>query len=141
MANLPDDLISRPAGAERAGVSAPTMTRWIAAGLIPGYRIGGRVFVSVADVDALLASARMPVTAYRAASPAVHADMTDDEAAIAMALENGLADLVDPYTTDAELRAYVIAAEAGASGPIDGLREELVRLRAAKASPDRNLVA
>lgn len=129
MANLPDDLISRPAGAERAGVSAPTMTRWIAAGLIPGYRIGGRVFVSTADVDALLGAARMPVTAYRAASPTVTADMSDADAAVAMALENGLADLVTVDTTDSELDRLITAAEAGASGPIDGLREALVSLR------------
>lgn len=141
MANLPDDLISRPAGAKRAGVSPPTMSRWIDAGLIPGYRIGGRVHVSAADVDAFLDAARMPVTAYKAKSPSVHAGMPNTEAAIAMALENGLADLIDPYVTDAELRTYVIAAEAGSGGPIGGLFEELVRLRAAKSSPDRDLIS
>lgn len=60
---LPADLITRPAGARRAHVTPPTITRWIQHGLIAGYRIGGRVFVSAADVDALLANSRMPVTA------------------------------------------------------------------------------
>ncbi|OBA92976.1 hypothetical protein A5666_00085 [Mycolicibacterium fortuitum] len=64
MANpLPGDLVSRPAGAARGHVTPPTITRWIERGLIPGYRIGSRVFVSAGDIDALLASARMPVKA------------------------------------------------------------------------------
>lgn len=60
---LPADLITRPAGARRAHVTPPTITRWIQHGLIAGYQIGGRVFVSAADVDSILANARIPVTA------------------------------------------------------------------------------
>ena len=59
---LPPDLISRPVGAKCAGVTPPTITRWIARGLLAGYRIGGRVYVSAADIDRLLKNARMPVT-------------------------------------------------------------------------------
>lgn len=59
---LPPDLISRPVGTKRAGVTPPTITRWIARGLLAGYRIGGRVYVREADVYRLLEDARMPVT-------------------------------------------------------------------------------
>ncbi|WOF19473.1 helix-turn-helix domain-containing protein [Mycobacterium avium] len=62
-ATLPDDLITRPAGARRARVTPPTITRWIARGVLAGYQIGGRVFVSEAEIDSILANARIPVTA------------------------------------------------------------------------------
>ncbi|WP_078321670.1 hypothetical protein [Mycobacteroides chelonae] len=51
-----------------------------------------------------------------------------------------MAYLVTADSTDAELRAYADAAEAGAGGPIPELYEELVRLRDAERD-DRVFVA
>jgi hypothetical protein len=61
-------------------------------------------------------------------------DFTDSEMwAVQRVLNNGLAELIRHDTTDEEIDAYVVAAEAGAAGPIFGLREELVSLRDLRA--------
>ncbi len=60
MTQLPSDLITRPVGARRAHVTPPTITRWIERGLLTGYRIGSRTFVSEAEIDEMLANARIP---------------------------------------------------------------------------------
>jgi excisionase family DNA binding protein len=61
MNSLPADRILRTVAARRAGVAAPTVTRWIQRGLIAGYRVGGRVYVSAGDLEAMLADARISV--------------------------------------------------------------------------------
>lgn len=58
----PSDLITRPVGARRAHVTPPTITRWIDRGVLTGYRIGGRTFVSEAEIDEMLGNARIPVS-------------------------------------------------------------------------------
>lgn len=58
----------------------------------------------------------------------------------AVAVVGNMEHLIDADTSDAELRAYAAAAEAGAGGPIDGLLQELVQLRDAERS-DRRFVA
>jgi excisionase family DNA binding protein len=60
---LPADRIGRTDAARRVGVSAPTITRWIDRGLIAGYKVGGRIFVSESDFDEMLGNSRIPVTA------------------------------------------------------------------------------
>ncbi len=57
---LPADRIGRTVAARRVGVSAPTVSRWIDRGLIAGYRLGGRIYVSEAEIDEMLARARIP---------------------------------------------------------------------------------
>ncbi|MBF9519515.1 hypothetical protein [Mycobacteroides chelonae] len=58
----------------------------------------------------------------------------------AVAVVGNMDYLVDADTSDAELRAYAAAAEAGAGGPIPELLDELVRLRDAERS-ERRFVA
>lgn len=60
--------------------------------------------------------------------------MTDEELLIQAALDNGLGELVTYATTDTEIDAYVTAAEAGAGGPLFGLREKLHLLRGEEAA-------
>lgn len=60
--------------------------------------------------------------------------MTDEELLIQSALDNGLGELVTYATTDTEIDAYVTAAEAGAGGPLFGLREKLHLLRGEEAA-------
>ncbi|WP_131822769.1 hypothetical protein [Mycobacteroides chelonae] len=54
-----------------------------------------------------------------------------DEMTEAETVAYNMAHLIRHDTCDAELTAYAAAAEAGAGGPIDGLREELAVLREA----------
>lgn len=63
MTTLPQDRILKAAAARRAGVTPPTIARWIATGLIPGWRVGGRIYVSAADIDRVCAGIPIPVTA------------------------------------------------------------------------------
>lgn len=48
---------------------------------------------------------------------------------VADVMYNGLADLISAATNDAELDAYLTAAEAGNGGPLEGLRWEMGRWR------------
>ncbi|MFV8137446.1 hypothetical protein ACNQR7_07730 [Mycolicibacterium senegalense] len=64
--------------------------------------------------------------------------LTDEELLVRSVMDLGLAELITHSTTDAEITAYVIAAEAGAGGPIPGLREELHLLRDAEAAEHRS---
>jgi excisionase family DNA binding protein len=46
--------ITVPQAAERKGVSAKTIRRWIADGTLPAYRVGQKLIrIRVADLDAL----------------------------------------------------------------------------------------
>lgn len=54
MEALPDDLIGTRQVAEMLGVSIHTVRCWINAGKLPGFRIGGRIRVSRADVVAMV---------------------------------------------------------------------------------------
>jgi hypothetical protein len=56
---IPADRILRTEAARRAHVGATTMSRWIEKGLIAGYRLGGRIYVSAGDLDALLAGSQI----------------------------------------------------------------------------------
>ncbi|MGV7586316.1 hypothetical protein PJI74_01110 [Mycobacterium kansasii] len=58
----------------------------------------------------------------------------DEQLAVQAALDNGLGELVTYATTDTEIDAYVTAAEAGAGGPLFGLREKLHLLRGEEAA-------
>lgn len=60
--------------------------------------------------------------------------LTDEEIAVQSVLDLGVAELITHATTDAEIAAYVIAAEAGAGGPVFGLAEELRVRRDAEAA-------
>lgn len=66
--------------------------------------------------------------------------LTDEELLIQSVLDLGIAELITHATNDAEIDALVIAAEAGAGGPIPGLREELHLLRDAEAAEFRSRV-
>lgn len=66
--------------------------------------------------------------------------MTDEELIVQSVLDLGVADLITYRTTDAEIDAYGVAAEAGAGGPVFGLREELTRLRGEVAAEWRREV-
>lgn len=59
MKPLPKDRILRTAGARRAGVAPPTITRWIERGLLDGWRVGGRVYVSAGQIDKMLAESQI----------------------------------------------------------------------------------
>lgn len=54
----PKDLITRDAAAAYLGVSESTLGRIISDGLLPFYRIRGRVRISTADLDAYVESCR-----------------------------------------------------------------------------------
>lgn len=58
----------------------------------------------------------------------------------AAAVVGNMDHLINADSTDVELRAYAAAAEAGAGGPVDGLLEELTRLRDSERD-DRLFVA
>lgn len=58
--------------------------------------------------------------------------LTDEELLVRSVMDLGLAELITHSTTDAEITAYVTAAEAGAGGPVFGLAEELHLLRDAE---------
>ncbi|SHX66383.1 Uncharacterised protein [Mycobacteroides abscessus subsp. abscessus] len=60
--------------------------------------------------------------------------LTDEELLIQSVLDLGIAELITHATSDAEITAYVTAAEAGAGGPVFGLAEELRVLRDAEAA-------
>lgn len=60
--------------------------------------------------------------------------LTDEELLVRSVMDLGLAELITHSTTDAEITAYVTAAEAGAGGPVFGLVEELHLLRDAEAA-------
>ncbi|MBE5513781.1 Uncharacterised protein [Mycobacteroides abscessus subsp. abscessus] len=64
--------------------------------------------------------------------------LTDEQLLIQSVLDLGIAELITHATSDAEIDALVIAAEAGAGGPIPGLREELHLLRDAEAAEHRS---
>ncbi|MBO0677193.1 helix-turn-helix domain-containing protein [Mycolicibacterium sp. S2-37] len=52
----PEQTMSVAEAASRAGVHPRTMRRWVAEGIINGYRLGPRMLrISAADVDELLA--------------------------------------------------------------------------------------
>lgn len=61
--------------------------------------------------------------------PAGQRTRRDEQFAVQAALDNGLGELITYATTNEEVAAYVVAAEAGAGGPIRGLHAELIRLR------------
>lgn len=65
---------------------------------------------------------------------------TGDQIAVRSVLDNGVGELITHATTDAEIAAYVTAAEAGAGGPIRGLHAELIRRRDAEFAEWRRLV-
>lgn len=65
---------------------------------------------------------------------------TGDQVAIRNVLDNGVGELITHATTDAEIAALVIAAEAGAGGPIRGLHAELIRRRDAEFAEWRRQV-
>ncbi|CPR69988.1 hypothetical protein [Mycobacteroides abscessus] len=73
----------------------------------------------------------------REAAMSIAAETLMSEAA---AVVGNMDHLINADSTDAELRAYASAAEAGAGGPVDGLLEELVRLRDSERD-DRLFVA
>lgn len=54
---------------------------------------------------------------------------SDEQLVVQAALDNGLAELITDATTNETIAAYVMAAEAGAGGPIRGLHAELIRRR------------
>lgn len=60
--------------------------------------------------------------------------MTDEEIAVQSVMDLGVAELIRHDTTDAEIAALVVAAEAGSGGPIFGLKEGLHLLRDAEYS-------
>lgn len=55
-------------------------------------------------------------------------------------LANGVAELIRYDTTDEQIAALVVAAEAGAAAPLFGLREELIRRRDAEFAEWRRQV-
>lgn len=55
--------------------------------------------------------------------------LTDDQLLVRSVMDLGVAELITHASTDTEIAAYVVAAEAGAGGPVFGLKEELIRLR------------
>lgn len=57
---------------------------------------------------------------------------SDEQLVVQAALDNGLAELITYATTNEQIAAYVVAAEAGAGGPIRGLHAELIRRRDAE---------
>lgn len=60
--------------------------------------------------------------------------MTDEEIVVRSVMDLGVAELITHATTNAEIDALVVAAEAGCGGPIFGLKEELRLLRDAEAA-------
>lgn len=76
----------------------------------------------------------------REAVTAEAATRTGDQIVVRSVLDNGVGELITHATTDAEIAAYVVAAEAGSGGPLPGLREELIRLRDAEHIEWRRLV-
>lgn len=64
--------------------------------------------------------------------------LTDQQSLVRSVLDNGVAELIRHDTSDERINAYVVAAEAGAGGPVFGLREELIRLRDAEFAEYRS---
>lgn len=60
--------------------------------------------------------------------------LTDEEIVVQSVLDLGIAELITHATTNEQIDAYVTAAEAGAGGPLFGLKAELTRLRDAEAA-------
>ncbi|SIF25575.1 hypothetical protein [Mycobacteroides abscessus] len=58
--------------------------------------------------------------------------MTDEELIVQSVLDLGVAELITHSTRDEQIAGLVIAAEAGAGGPLPGLHAELIRLRDAE---------
>lgn len=65
---------------------------------------------------------------------------TGDQIAVRSVLDNGVGELITHATTDAEIAAYVVVAEAGSGGPLPGLHAELIRRRDAEFAEWRRLV-
>ena len=69
---MSDNLVSTRAAAERAGVSAKTIGRWVDAGLLRAvFTAGGHRRVSANDLDAFLASRQSLLSLDVASSPVV----------------------------------------------------------------------
>lgn len=66
--------------------------------------------------------------------------LNDDEIAVQSVLDLGLAELITHSTTDEQINAFVIAAEAGSGGPLPGLQAELIQLRDAEAAEHRSRI-
>ncbi len=93
-----------------------------------------------ADRDALAGTLRDLRWELRKAVTAEAAPRIGDEVAVRSVLANGVAELIRYDTSDEQIAALVVAAEAGSGGPLPGLREELTRLRDEEASEHRRLV-
>lgn len=65
---MTEQLLSIGTTAERLSVSLPTVRRWIKAGALPAYKLGGQVRIKPADIDALLEASRIHPTSSRSAA-------------------------------------------------------------------------
>ncbi|WP_458317934.1 hypothetical protein [Mycolicibacterium brisbanense] len=119
-----------------------TENKWDQTGLPRVYESG--VLVSAWMTDAEIAGQAATLTAvygnefeidmalrlFRAQLRAAALDTaTETLVTEAATIVGNMTHLITHATTDSELAAYADAAESGAGGPVDGLYEELVRLR------------
>lgn len=104
--------------------SAVIVSAWMTDAEIAGQAAAlTAVYGNEFEVDTALRLFRAQL---RSAALATAASPLTSEAAT---IVGNMTHLIRHDTTDDQLAAYAAAAEAGAGGPVDGLLEELVRLR------------